>query len=101
VRNEPVNGELDMAHVPHGLVYGLQLCPSGPKNEMAVPMNPNHNGQAITLSTTLADQSAVDGAGLARLMAAEKREHTFAQCFPTGTQTTWLCYWGSGTTPTT
>jgi hypothetical protein len=49
---------------------------------MAVMMTLNHNGQAITLSKKLADKGAVDGAGLAKLMAAEKREYTFAQTFP-------------------
>jgi hypothetical protein len=35
----------------------------------------------------------VDGAGLAKLMASEKREYTFAQTFPTGTHAMWLYYW--------
>ena len=57
----------------------------------------NQNGQAITLSKKLADQGAVDGASLAKLMAKEKRptgqEYTFAQTFPTGTHAMWLYYW--------
>ncbi|MDP2418691.1 MAG: CmpA/NrtA family ABC transporter substrate-binding protein, partial [Hydrogenophaga sp.] len=85
VRDKLVNGELDMAHVLYGLIYGLQLGTSGPKKDMAVLMNLNHNGQAITLSKKLADKGAVDGPSLAKLMAAEKREYTFAQTFPTGT----------------
>jgi nitrate/nitrite transport system substrate-binding protein len=35
----------------------------------------------------------VNGAGLAKLMASEKREYTFAQTFPTGTHAMWLYYW--------
>jgi nitrate/nitrite transport system substrate-binding protein len=60
---------------------------------MAVLMTLNNNGQAITLSKKLADKGAVDGPGLAKLMAAEKREYTFAQTFPTGTHAMWLYYW--------
>ncbi len=93
VRDKVVNGELDMAHVLWGLVYGVQMGIGGPKKDMAVLMNLNHNGQAITLSKKLADKGAVDGASLAKTMAAEKREYTFAQTFPTGTHAMWLYYW--------
>jgi nitrate/nitrite transport system substrate-binding protein len=93
VRDKLVNGELDFAHVLYGLVYGVHLGISGPKKDMAVLMNLNHNGQAITLSKKLADKGAVDGAGLAKLMQSDKREYTFAQTFPTGTHAMWLYYW--------
>ncbi|MDR7097117.1 CmpA/NrtA family ABC transporter substrate-binding protein [Hydrogenophaga laconesensis] len=93
VRDKLVNGELDMAHVLWGLIYGVHLGTAGPKKDMAVLMNLNHNGQAITLSKKLADKGAVDAGSLARLMAAEKREYTFAQTFPTGTHAMWLYYW--------
>lgn len=93
VRDKLVNGELDMAHVLWGLIYGVHLGTAGPKKDMAVLMNLNHNGQAITLSKKLADKGAVDGASLAKLMAADKREYTFAQTFPTGTHAMWLYYW--------
>ena len=93
VRDKLVNGELDFAHVLYGLVYGVHLGIAGPKKDMAVLMTLNHNGQAITLSKKLADKGAVDGASLARLMATEKREYTFAQTFPTGTHAMWLYYW--------
>jgi nitrate/nitrite transport system substrate-binding protein len=66
---------------------------AGPKKDMAILMNLNHNGQAITLSKKLADKGAVDGPSLAKLMQAEKREYTFAQTFPTGTHAMWLYYW--------
>ena len=93
VRDKLVNGELDMAHVLYGLIYGVHLGVSGPKKDMAILMNLNHNGQAITLSKKLADKGAVDGPSLAKVMASEKREYTFAQTFPTGTHAMWLYYW--------
>ena len=93
VRDKLVNGELDFAHVLYGLIYGVHMGTSGPKKDMAVLMTLNNNGQAITLSKKLADKGAVDGPGLAKLMASEKREYTFAQTFPTGTHAMWLYYW--------
>ena len=93
VRDKLVNGELDFAHVLYGLVYGVHLGVGGPKKDMAVLMTLNHNGQAITLSRKLADKGAINGAGLAQLMAKERREYTFAQTFPTGTHAMWLYYW--------
>ncbi len=93
VRDKLVNGELDMAHVLYGLIYGVHLGTAGPKKDMAVLMNLNHNGQAITLSKTLADKGAVDGPSLAALMARDKREYTFAGTFPTGTHAMWIHYW--------
>jgi len=93
VRDKLVNGELDFAHVLYGLVYGLHLGVSGPKKEMAVLMTLNQNGQAITLSKKLAEKGAVDAASMAKLMASDKREYTFAQTFPTGTHAMWLYYW--------
>lgn len=93
VRDKLVNGELDMAHVLWGLIYGVQLGTGGPKKDMAVLMNLNHNGQAITLSRKVSDKGGVDGPGLARLMASDKRDYTFAQTFPTGTHAMWLYYW--------
>jgi nitrate/nitrite transport system substrate-binding protein len=93
VRDKLVNGELDFAHVLYGLIYGVHLGTSGPKKDMAILMTLNQNGQAITLSKKLADKGAVDAASLAKLMATDKREYTFAQTFPTGTHAMWLYYW--------
>ena len=93
VRDKLVNGELDFAHVLYGLVYGVHLGTAGPKKDMAVLMNINNNGQAISLSKALADKGAVDGPSLAMLMAKEKREYTFAGTFPTGTHAMWMHYW--------
>ncbi len=97
VRDKLVTGELDFAHVLYGLIYGVHIGVGGAKKDMAVLMTLNNNGQAITLSKKLADKGAVDGSGLAKLMAGEKRptgqEYTFAQTFPTGTHAMWLYYW--------
>ena len=93
VRDKLVNGELDFAHVLYGLIYGVHLGTSGPKKDMAILMTLNQNGQAITLSKKLADKGAVDAGSLAKLMATDKRDYTFAQTFPTGTHAMWLYYW--------
>jgi nitrate/nitrite transport system substrate-binding protein len=93
VRDKLVNGELDMAHVLYGLIYGVHLGIGGPKKDMAVLMTLNQNGQAITLSKKLADAKVVDGPSLAKAMQSDKRDYTFAQTFPTGTHAMWLYYW--------
>lgn len=93
MRDKLLNGELAMAHVLYGLIYGVQMGIGGPRKDMAVLMNLNQNGQAITLSSKLSQAGARDGESLARLMASEKREYTFAQTFPTGTHAMWLYYW--------
>jgi nitrate/nitrite transport system substrate-binding protein len=93
VRDKLSNGELDAAHVLYGLVYGLQLGVGGTKKDMAVLMNLNNNGQAITLNNQIKAKGVVDGPGLARLVKAEPKEWTFAQTFPTGTHAMWLYYW--------
>jgi nitrate/nitrite transport system substrate-binding protein len=93
VRDKLVNGELDAAHVLYGLIYGVQMGIGGARKDMAVLMNLNHNGQAITLSKKVADKGGVDGPSLAKLMQTDKREYSFAQTFPTGTHAMWLYYW--------
>ncbi|MEK7943261.1 CmpA/NrtA family ABC transporter substrate-binding protein [Pigmentiphaga sp. YJ18] len=93
VRDKLINGELDLAHVLYGLVYGVQLGIGGPRKDMAVLMSLNNNGQAITISNKLRDKGARDGASLAKLMKSEKAEYTFAQTFPTGTHAMWIYYW--------
>src|SRR3977135_2086410 len=85
VRDKLVNGELDAAHVLWGLIYGVQMGLGGPKKDMAILMNLNHNGQAMTLSRKLFDKGVKDATSLAALIAKEKGEYTFAQTFPTGT----------------
>src|SRR3989442_6309458 len=93
VRDKLVNGELDAAHVLYGLIYGVQMGIGGPKKDMAILMNLNHNGQAITLSSKLNEKGGTDGASLKALIEREKREYTFAQTFPTGTHAMWIYYW--------
>jgi nitrate/nitrite transport system substrate-binding protein len=93
VRDKLVNGEIDASHVLYGLIYGVQMGVGGPKKDMAVLMNLNHNGQAITLSSQLREKGATDGEKLAALIARERREYTFAQTFPTGTHAMWIYYW--------
>ncbi|ENO84900.1 CmpA/NrtA family ABC transporter substrate-binding protein [Thauera linaloolentis] len=94
VRDKLVSGELDAAHVLYGLVYGVHLGIGGPKKDMAMLMNLNHNGQAITLSKALREAGAADGAGLGKVVAASSPgTYTFAQTFPTGTHAMWLYYW--------
>ncbi len=93
VRDKLVNGELDASHVLYGLIYGVQMGIGGPRKDMAVLMNLNHNGQAITLSKKLNEKGVKDGASLQALMDREKREYIFAQTFPTGTHAMWLYYW--------
>jgi nitrate/nitrite transport system substrate-binding protein len=93
VRDKLLNGELDASHVLYGLIYGLQMGVGGPKKDMAVLMNLNHNGQAVTLSRKLYDKGVKDGVSLAALIAKEKGDYTFAQTFPTGTHAMWIYYW--------
>jgi nitrate/nitrite transport system substrate-binding protein len=93
LRDKLVSGQLDAAHVLYGLVYGVHLGIGGPKQDMAVLMTLNQNGQGISLSRKLAERGAVDGTTLKKLIDAEPREYTFAQTFPTGTHAMWLYYW--------
>ena len=93
VRDKLVRGDIDMAHVLYGLVYGVHLGIGGPKKDMAVLMTINQNGQGLSLSRRMADKGAVDLASLAALLRRERRDHTFAQTFPTGTHAMWLYYW--------
>ena len=103
VRDKLVNGELDASHALYGLIYGVQLGIGGQQKDMAVLMNLNHNGQAITLSSQLYEKGVKDGASMAAQIKKEPREYTFAQTFPTGTHAMWLNYWlaANGVNPLT
>src|SRR5258708_29865440 len=81
VRDKLVNGEIDASHVLYGLIYGVQMGIGGPKKDMAVLMNLNHNGQAFTLSRKLYDKGVTHGASLNKLIKNEKGEYTFPQTF--------------------
>ena len=93
VRDKLVNGENDASHVLYGLIYGVHMGVGGPKKDMAILMNLNHNGQAITLSAKLREKGVTDGKSLKALLEREKREYTFAHTFPTGTHAMWIYYW--------
>lgn len=93
VRDKLVNGELDAAHVLYGLIYGVHLGVGGPKKDMAVLMNLNHNGQAITLANKFSEKGVKDGAALKGFLDKNKAEYTFAHTFPTGTHAMWIYYW--------
>ena len=103
VRDKLVNGELDMAHVLYGLVYGVHLGVGGPKKDMAVLMTPQQQRPGDQpVEEARRQEGVVDGPSLARLMAAEKRgEYTFAQTFPTGTHARCGCTTGSPPTAST
>ena len=93
VRDKLASGDLDAAHVLYGLVYGVQMGIGGQQSDMAVLMNLNHSGQAVTLSAALARDGARDGTSLARHMRAASRPFAFAHTFPTGNHAMLLQYW--------
>ena len=76
VRDKLVNGELDAAHVLYGLIYGVQMGIGGPKKDMDILMNLNHNGQAFTLSRKLYDKGVKDGDVARRAHRRRKRANT-------------------------
>lgn len=96
VREKLINGDLDFAHVLYGMIYGVHLGTAGPQKDMAVLMNLNQNGQAITLSKQLREAGITDGESLQKKMAGDTRQYTFAETFPTGTHAMWLYYWLAG-----
>ncbi len=80
VRDKLVHGQLDMAHVLYGLVYGLHLGIGGPKQDMAVLMTLNHNGQGLTLSKCAGRQGRGGRAHRwPRLQAADRRAPTVSR----------------------
>jgi ABC-type nitrate/sulfonate/bicarbonate transport system substrate-binding protein len=92
LRDKLLAGELDAAHALYGLPYGVQLGLGGPQTDMAVLMVLNRNGQAITLSSRLAD-ALTEHRELPRALATLGRKPVFAQTFPTGTHAMWVYYW--------
>ena len=54
----------------------------------------SQNGQAITLSSELAEKGVTDLGGLKTLIdRSAPGTYTFAHTFPTGTHAMWLYYW--------
>lgn len=92
MRDRLARGELDCAQLLYAMVYAIELGIGSLQVDMAVLMNLNQNGQAITLSRALAERGAGDGASLAARLASERRL-TFAHTFPTGNHALWLSYW--------
>ncbi|VVE71818.1 nitrate ABC transporter substrate-binding protein [Pandoraea captiosa] len=92
IRDKLLTGELDAAHSLYGLVYGVQLGIGGPREDMAVLMVLNRNGQAVTVTPALADAMA-DTGELRAALASLGRKPVFAQTFPTGTHAMFLNYW--------
>jgi len=93
MRDRLVKGELDAAHVLYGLVYGVEMGIGCAATPMAVLMNLSRNGQAITLSKSLAQQGVTSLGALAALVRRGNRRFTFAHTFPTGNHAMFLSYW--------
>jgi nitrate/nitrite transport system substrate-binding protein len=93
MRDRILRGELDAAHVLYGLVYGVEAGIGCAATRMAVLMNLSRNGQAITLSNSLARQGVTNLATLAAQVAKGARRFTFAHTFPTGNHAMFLSYW--------
>jgi nitrate/nitrite transport system substrate-binding protein len=93
MRDRILRGELDAAHVLYGLVYGVEMGIGCAATRMAVLMNLSRNGQAITLSNSLAQQGVTNLAALAAQAAKGTRRFTFAHTFPTGNHAMFLSYW--------
>src|SRR3546814_18032373 len=85
VREKLVNGDLDFAHALYGMIYGMHLGIAGARQDMAVLMGLNQNGQGITLSNQLREAGVTDGESLQRKIAADPRQYTFPPPSPTGT----------------
>ncbi len=92
IRDKLLTGELDAAHSLYGLVYGVQLGIGGPREDMAVLMVLNRNGQAVTVTPSLADALAETG-DLREALVSLGHKPVFAQTFPTGTHAMFMNYW--------
>jgi nitrate/nitrite transport system substrate-binding protein len=93
MRDKLLHGELDLAQLLYGLVYGVDQGATGPRTPMAVLMTLNRNGQGISLSRRLVDQGVFNLATLAGLVGRQPGQLRFAQTFPGGTHAMWLYYW--------
>jgi nitrate/nitrite transport system substrate-binding protein len=87
MRDRLGKGELDAAQLLYAMVFAIQMGIGTSARDMALLMNLNQNGQAITLARRLA------GRDLAAVMREEGRRFTFAHTFPTGNHALWLYYW--------
>ncbi|MBO9716130.1 MAG: ABC transporter substrate-binding protein [Pseudoxanthomonas sp.] len=92
LRDRLLSGELDAAHAMEAMVLGVQTGIGGPRADLAILLGLNRNGQAITVSSVLADALAA-GRPLAEVLRTLPRRPVFAQTFPTGTHALWLYDW--------
>jgi nitrate/nitrite transport system substrate-binding protein len=93
MRDRLLQGEIDVAHVLYGLLYGVENGIGTLPTRMAVLMNLSRNGQAITLSRARAGQGVTDLGTLVAAMRKGSRRFTFAHTFPTGNHAMFLYYW--------
>ena len=92
LRDRLLSGELDAAHAMEAMVLGVQTGIGGPRADLAILLGLNRNGQAITVSSSLAEALAA-GRPLAEALRALPRRAVFAQTFPSGTHALWLYDW--------
>ncbi len=101
VRDKLLTGDLDAAHclfgMPFSVYTGVGGGPGGsPGSELKIAMVLNHNGQGITLSSSLADAAGYGDPARARAAIEalkSTKTPTFAGTFPGGTHDIWLRYW--------
>jgi len=93
MRDRLLRGDIDVAHVLSGLLYGLEAGIGSAPKRMAMLMNLSRNGQAVTLSRALARQGVINLATLAAQVRKGARRHVFAHTFPTGNHAMFLYYW--------
>jgi nitrate/nitrite transport system substrate-binding protein len=97
VRDKLLTGDLDAAHCLFGMPFSVYTGVGGQAgSELKIAMVLNNNGQAITLSSTLAEAAGYgDPAKAKAAIEALKasKTPTFASTFPGGTHDMWLRYW--------
>jgi nitrate/nitrite transport system substrate-binding protein len=101
IRDRLSLGENQATHMLYGMPYASTMGLLGsPKKPMIIPLCLNHNGQAITLTKSLAAKGVKRPEDLKPLADAAKAAGapmTFAMTFPPGTHAMWVRYWlGAG-----
>jgi len=97
VRDGLLSGDLHASHLLYSLPLSVYTGVGGaPGKEIPIAMVLDNNGQAITLSTSLAAAAGTDlkksGAAINAMIAAKKAP-TLAVTFPGGTHDIWMRYW--------
>jgi nitrate/nitrite transport system substrate-binding protein len=97
IRDRLTLGENHATHMLYGMPYASSMGLLGsPKKPMVIPFCLNHNGQAITLATSLLAQGVKTPQALKPLADAAQRAGdplSFAMTFPPGTHAMWMRYW--------